>query len=127
MENFDFFLEILDFLKNLEIFENFGNSENVGNFSFFLAHTVLRWDCPDLRVVSRASSLNTFAGHGPLAHTVLRWDCPDLRVVSRASSLNTFAGQTPPLVAILRRHCSEELFLTWALVGNPTSVWPRGE
>ena len=68
-------------------------------------------------LVNRASSLNTFAGHGPLAHTVFWWAGPGLRVVSRASSPYTLAGQTPPVVTILRRHCSEELFFTWALVG----------
>ena len=68
-------------------------------------------------LVNRASSPNTFAGHGPLARSVFWCSGPGLRVVSRASSPNTLAGQTPPLVTKLRRHFSEELFLTWALLG----------
>ena len=68
-------------------------------------------------LVNRASSPNTFAGHGPLARSVFWCSGPGLRLVSRASSPNTLAGQTPPLVTKLRRHFSEELFLTWALLG----------
>ena len=68
-------------------------------------------------LVNRASSLNTFAGHGPLAQHCFWRSGPGTRVVRGASSPNTFAGQTPPLVTRLRRHFSEELYLTWALLG----------
>ena len=70
-------------------------------------------------LVNRASSLNTFAGHGPLAHTVFWWAGPGLRVVSRASSPYTLAGQTPPVVTILRRHLSSE-----SLFSPPTRDLP---
>ena len=78
-------------------------------------------------LVNRASSLNTFAGHGCLACTVIWRSCLGLRLISRASSPNTFARQTPALVTISRRHFSEELFVTWALLGHALQRSSPGE
>ena len=68
-------------------------------------------------LVARASSLSSSRWHDPLPSSV-SWR-PGLKFgsVTRASSPSSWECHAPPHATVLRRWVSEELFLTWALLG----------